>query len=234
MMNSSAWSQWRAMKEIRRSNHFKQQLQDWNEEVSSSLYLFPLFSPSCWLLDGGLISKLMVDILMGGNTQMYYLNGGIDYNEIVTSRSSPLAPTSEHASFLTPTHNTNITFWINYMRKGRFSFHIPSLRFLFSFLIFWHVPSFDSDSPIRHSTSLETTNVTNDEHFPLNIPPCTPTNSNLTTPSHRQLSDCHDWHIWHKPSLLASKASSNTCSLYFVLTSSFILHFHLCFWNCPS
>ena len=27
----------------------------------------------------------MVDILMGGNTQMYYLNGRIDYNEIVTS-----------------------------------------------------------------------------------------------------------------------------------------------------
>ena len=26
----------------------------------------------------------MVDILMGGNTQMYYLNGRIDYNEIVT------------------------------------------------------------------------------------------------------------------------------------------------------
>ena len=26
----------------------------------------------------------MVDILMGGNTQMYYLNGTIDYNEIVT------------------------------------------------------------------------------------------------------------------------------------------------------
>ena len=25
---------------------------------------------------------------MGGNTQMYYLNGGIDYNEIVTSLSS--------------------------------------------------------------------------------------------------------------------------------------------------
>ena len=35
-----------------------------------------------------LISKLMVDILMGGNTQMYYLNGRIDYNEIVTSLSS--------------------------------------------------------------------------------------------------------------------------------------------------
>ena len=31
----------------------------------------------------------MVDILMGGNTQMYYLNGGIDYNEIVTSLSRP-------------------------------------------------------------------------------------------------------------------------------------------------
>ena len=34
----------------------------------------------------------MVDILMGGNTQMYYLNGGIDYNEIVTSLSSLLSP----------------------------------------------------------------------------------------------------------------------------------------------
>ena len=38
----------------------------------------------------------MVDILMGGNTQMYYLNGTIDYNEIVTRlgrRSlSPLSP----------------------------------------------------------------------------------------------------------------------------------------------
>ena len=46
-----------------------------------------------------------------------------------------------------------------------FSYYSIYLSFLFSFLIFWHVPSFDSDSPIRHSTSLETTNVTNDEHF---------------------------------------------------------------------
>ena len=30
------------------------------------------------------ISKLMVDPLMGGNTQMYYLNGEIDYSTIVT------------------------------------------------------------------------------------------------------------------------------------------------------
>lgn len=44
------------------------------------LFVFISFSP--------LISKLMVDILMGGNTQMYYLNGRIDYNEIVTSLSS--------------------------------------------------------------------------------------------------------------------------------------------------
>lgn len=41
------------------------------------LFLF-LFSP--------LISKLMVDTLMGGNTQMYYLNGKIDYGTIVTER----------------------------------------------------------------------------------------------------------------------------------------------------
>ena len=48
------------------------------------LFVFISFSP--------LISKLMVDILMGGNTQMYYLNGRIDYNEIVTQpgRTQPL------------------------------------------------------------------------------------------------------------------------------------------------
>ena len=44
--------------------------------VRRGLFVFISFSP--------LISKLMVDILMGGNTQMYYLNGTIDYNEIVT------------------------------------------------------------------------------------------------------------------------------------------------------
>ena len=36
----------------------------------------------------------MVDILMGGNTQMYYLNGRIDYNEIVTRLGRPPPPLS--------------------------------------------------------------------------------------------------------------------------------------------
>ena len=40
----------------------------------------------------------MVDILMGGNTQMYYLNGRIDYNEIVTSSGSDSG--SHHSSLL--------------------------------------------------------------------------------------------------------------------------------------
>ena len=68
---------------------------------------------------------------------MYYLNGGIDYSEIVTSRSSPLAPTSEHASFLTPTQ-TNITLWINcsIVRREKvvflFIFHLSLLPFLIS------------------------------------------------------------------------------------------------------
>ena len=42
------------------------------------------FFPQCRGSEAGLISKLMVDILMGGNTQMYYLNGEIDYSTIVT------------------------------------------------------------------------------------------------------------------------------------------------------
>ena len=48
-----------------------------------------------------LISKLMVDILMGGNTQMYYLNGRIDYNEIVTRLGSRLSSLQAHGEKIT-------------------------------------------------------------------------------------------------------------------------------------
>ena len=51
-----------------------------------TLFVFISFSP--------LISKLMVDSLMGANTQMYYLNGRIDYTGIVTQprHSDGLSP----------------------------------------------------------------------------------------------------------------------------------------------
>ena len=46
------------------------------KKTKQTLFVFISFSP--------LISKLMVDSLMGANTQMYYLNGRIDYTGIVT------------------------------------------------------------------------------------------------------------------------------------------------------
>ena len=67
---------------------------------------------------------------------MYYLNGGIDYNEIVTSRSSPLAPTSEHASFLTLTSNTTLILLFGSIVREKvvflFIFHLSQLPFLIS------------------------------------------------------------------------------------------------------
>ena len=78
------------------------------------LFVFISFSP--------LISKLMVDILMGGNTQMYYLNGRIDYNEIVTTSHQ-----QHHTNIMQAYSTTTTTMFIHLVTIANTILLVPDL-----------------------------------------------------------------------------------------------------------